>query len=58
MGTTVKINPAGLQGDCGLRAGIVPTVQGKTDRITMDDRRNLVVCPLPYDGSFIEIFSP
>lgn len=56
VGTTVKINPTALQGDRGLRVGIVPASQGTTDRITMDDRRNLVVCPLPYDGSFIETF--
>lgn len=56
VGTTVKINPAALQGDRGLRVGIVPAAQGKTDRITKDDRRNLVICPLPYDGSFIETF--
>lgn len=56
IGTTVKINPTALQGDRGLRVGIVPAAQGKTDRIVTDDRRNLVVCPLPYDGSFIETF--
>src|SRR6266567_4411180 len=56
VGTTVKINPTALQGDRGLRVGIVPASQGKTDRITKDDSRNLVICPLPYDGSFIETF--
>lgn len=56
VGTTVKINPSALQGDRGLRVGIVPACQGKSDRITKDDRRNLVICPLPYDGSFIETF--
>ena len=52
----MKINPVALQGDRGLRVGIVPATQGKTDRVTKDDRRNLVICPLPYDGSFIETF--
>ncbi|MCR3746906.1 hypothetical protein LX88_000844 [Lentzea californiensis] len=56
VGTTVKINPTALQGDRGLRVGIVPATQGKSDLITKDDRRNLVVCPLPYDGSFVETF--
>jgi hypothetical protein len=56
VGTTVKINPTALQGDRGLRVGIVPATQGKTDQIVLDDRRNLVICPLPYDGSFIETF--
>jgi hypothetical protein len=56
VGTTVKINPSALQGDRGLRVGIVPASQGKSDRIVRDDRRNLIVCPLPYDGSFVETF--
>ncbi len=56
VGTTVKINPTALQGDRGLRIGIVPAAQGRTDRIIKDDRRNLVICPLPYDGGFIETF--
>jgi hypothetical protein len=56
VGTTVKINPSALQGDRGLRVGIVPASQGRSDRIVKDERRNLIVCPLPYDGSFVETF--
>ncbi|GAA3364009.1 hypothetical protein GCM10020366_58170 [Saccharopolyspora gregorii] len=36
--------------------GIVPNLQGKSDRIRKDEHRNLIVCPLPYDGSFVETF--
>ncbi|MGV9336527.1 hypothetical protein [Nocardia sp. NPDC003726] len=56
VGTTVKINPSNLKGDRGLRVGIVPASQGKSDRIIKDDNRNLVICPLPYDGAFVETF--
>ncbi len=56
VGTTVKINQSALQGARGLRVGIVPASQGKSDRIFKDENRNLVVCPLPYDGSFVETF--
>ncbi|MFF8727235.1 hypothetical protein ACF073_12185 [Streptomyces sp. NPDC015171] len=56
VATTVKINPTQLKGDRGLRIGIVPAVQGASDRVYLDDHRNLVVCPLPYDGSFVETF--
>jgi hypothetical protein len=56
VATTVKINPSGLRGDKGLRIGIVPASQGKSDKIYVDDHRSLVVCPLPYDGSFVETF--
>ena len=56
VGTTVKINPSTLRGDRGLRVGIVPATQGKSDRIRRDDHRKLVICPLPYDGDFVETF--
>ena len=56
LATTVKINPTQLQGDRGLRIGIVPATQGRTDRIQQDEARNLVICPLPYDGGFMEVF--
>lgn len=56
VGTTVKINRADLRGDRGLRVAVVPANEGKSDRIYLDDRLNLVICPLPYDGSFVETF--
>ena len=56
LGTTLKINPKALEGARGLRIGIVPADQGTSDRIYRDDRKNLIVCPIPYDGSFMELF--
>ena len=56
VGTTVKINPKHLEGANGLRVGIVPSMQGKSDKITIDHQKNLVICPLPYDASFMEVF--
>lgn len=56
VGTTVKINPAHLEAANGLRVGIIPAQQGKSDRIIKDEAKNLVICPLPYDGSFMEAF--
>ncbi|MFC8682326.1 hypothetical protein ACFT30_12460 [Microbacterium ureisolvens] len=56
VGTTVKIQPKDLVGARGLRIGIVPTSQGKSDGIRLDEARNLVVCPVPYDQSFMEVF--
>lgn len=56
VGTTVKINPSMLEGAAGLRLGIVPSTQGKYDGISIDIQRNLVVCPVPYDASFMEVF--
>lgn len=56
VGTSVKINPTQLEGAPGLRIGIVPAQYRNSDNIVFDNRRNLVVCPLPYDGAFMEIF--
>ena len=56
VATTVKINPAHLEGARGLRIGIVPAREGATDAVRRDDERNLVICPLPHDGAFMEVF--
>jgi hypothetical protein len=54
VGTSVKINPAQLEAARGLRIGIVPTRQGVSDAIRREG--NLVVCPIPHDASFMEVF--
>lgn len=56
VGTTVKINPSQLESARGLRLGIVPCKQGKSDKITKHETKNLIICPVPYDGSFMETF--
>jgi len=56
VATTVKINPAQLEGARGLRIGIVPAREGRTDLIRKDEGRNLVICPLPHDQAFMEVF--
>lgn len=56
VGTTVKVNPSQLEGARGLRLALVPADQGKSDKIYKNETKNLIVCPLPYDQSFVEIF--
>ena len=56
VATTIKINAQHLVGARGLRIGIVPTLEGTTDLIRQDDHNNLIICPLPYDGGFMETF--
>lgn len=56
VGATVKINPKQLEGDRGLRIGIVPESQGRSDAIRKDESKNLVICPVPYDEAFMETF--
>lgn len=55
IGTTVKINERSLEGARGLRVGIIPA-QGGSDATSKDDSRNLVICPLPYDRDFMQVF--
>lgn len=52
----MKINPNHLEGARGLRIGIVPAREGKTDLVQMNESKNLVICPLPYDHAFMEAF--
>lgn len=52
----MKINPRQLEGANGLRVGIVPSSEGKSDNLRKEEGKNLIVCPLPYDGSFMEAF--
>lgn len=56
VGTTVKINPSQLEGAKGLRLAIVPAKQGKSDKIYKNELKNLIICPVPYDQSFMETF--
>ncbi len=56
IGTTLKINRAQLEGGRGLRLGIIPANEGESDAIIKDDNKNLVICPLPYDRSFMQAF--
>lgn len=56
VGSTVKINPKDLEAAQGLRVGIIPTSQGRTDKVRIDEMKNLVICPVPYDQAFMELF--
>ena len=56
VGTTVKTNVSRLEGAIGLRVAIVPAVADRTDAIYIDEKKNLIVCPMPYDGSFVQTF--
>src|SRR5437879_5777498 len=47
---------APLEGAKGMRVGFIPVRSGKDDKPYTDDSLNLVVCPLPYDGGFVETF--
>jgi hypothetical protein len=50
------VNPIQLEGAAGLRIGIIPTRQGRTDLVRRDEMKNLVICPLLHDQNFMQIF--
>lgn len=56
VGTTIKVNPRQLEGAPGLRIAIVPTSSGRSDAVRLDEQKNLVICPLPHDYSFMQTF--
>ncbi len=56
VGTTIKVNPRDLEGAAGLRVAIVPASSGRSDAIKRDEARNLIICPLPHDFSFMQTF--
>ncbi len=55
IATTLKTNPEALESAAGIRVGIYPErVRGEGP--SFDGDRNLVLCPVPYDGGFMELF--
>jgi hypothetical protein len=56
VGTSVKITRSRLEAAAGLRIAIVPMRPGQSDKIVRDESKNLIVCPVPHDQSFMEVF--
>lgn len=56
VGTSVKINPTHLESAPGLRVAIIPTQSGRSDAVRLDAQKNLVLCPVPHDASFMQVF--
>jgi hypothetical protein len=56
VGTSVKIARRRLERAAGLRIAIVPEAPGQTDAIHRDEAKNLIICPVPHDESFMQVF--
>lgn len=56
VGTTIKIRPGRLESAAGLRIAIVPAGSQKSDLVTLDENKQLVLCPIPHDYSFMQTF--
>lgn len=55
VGSTLKLNKRDFEGAPGLRLGIYPEMRAG-EGPSRDEANNLVLCPLPYDSSFMELF--
>lgn len=38
------------------RIAVIPSMAGYSDAVRLDEQKNLVICPVPHDGSFMRIF--
>jgi hypothetical protein len=52
----IHVTPPPLQAAKAPRIVIVPSMTGHSDAIRLDEQKNTVICPVPHDGSFIQIF--
>jgi hypothetical protein len=57
VSASVNISPAPLRPATGPTIAIIPSEGSLSDAVRMDERKNLVICPVPHDGSFMQIFS-
>jgi hypothetical protein len=55
VATTLKTNADQLEADAGIRLGISPERRAG-ELPAWDERRNLILCPLQYNGAFVELF--
>ena len=55
LGTTLKLNKHDFEGAPCLRVGIFPETKPH-ERPARDEESNLILCPLPYNMSFMELF--
>jgi hypothetical protein len=56
VGASVSIGQLILGNARGPRIVIIPRVPGQSDVVRLDEQKNVVVCPVPHDGSFMRIF--
>ena len=56
VGASVNISQSQLTAAEGPRIAIIPSVAGVSDAVRLDEQKNVVICPVPHDGSFMKIF--
>lgn len=55
VGSTLKIKKDDLEAAAGLRLAVFPEAQ-KGEAPKRDDSKNLILCPVPYEQNFMELF--
>jgi hypothetical protein len=55
VGTSLKLNPSDFEEAAGLRIGIYPEKK-PGERPSKNRKNNLIMCPLPYNANFMELF--
>jgi hypothetical protein len=52
----VHMNPSPPKAAKAPSIAVIPSIKGNPDTIRLDEQKNVVICPVPQDGSFIKIF--
>jgi hypothetical protein len=56
VGASVNVSLPRLAAAREPRIAVIPSMAGHSDAVRLDEQRNLVICPVPHDGSFVQIF--
>jgi hypothetical protein len=56
VGASVSVSLAQLAAAKEPRIAVLPSMAGYSDAIRLDEQKNLVICPVPQDGSFVQVF--
>lgn len=56
VGASVSISSPPLAAAKEPRIAVIPSIAGYSDAVRLDEQKNLVICPVPHDGSFVQIF--
>jgi len=55
VATTLKTRKEAFEAAPGLRIGMYPEAD-KKKKVVIDSAKNLIMCPLPYNGDFMQLF--
>jgi hypothetical protein len=56
VSASLIISQALLAGSKEPRIVVIPSMAGRSDAVRRDEQKNIVICPIPRDGSFMRIF--